>query len=93
LRPGDANEIAEAWRFIMQLRHEPVALILSRQAMPTLDRTRFAPATGLLKGAYILADADDSKPEVILIGTGSEVSLCIEAHELLRKHGIKTRVT
>lgn len=92
LRPGDANEVVEAWRFIMQLSHEPVALILSRQAMPTFDRTRFAPASGLQKGAYILADADDAKPEVILIGTGSEVSLCIEAFEMLSNDGIKTRV-
>ncbi len=92
MRPGDANEVTEAWRFIMQLRHEPVALILSRQAMPTLDRTRFAPASGLQKGAYVLADAEDGKPEVILIGTGSEVSLCVEAFELLNKEGIKTRV-
>ncbi len=92
LRPGDANEVVEAWRFIMQLSHEPVALILSRQAMPTLDRTRFAPATGLQKGAYVLADADNAQPEVILIGSGSEVSLCIEAFEMLSNDGIKTRV-
>lgn len=92
LRPGDANEITEAWRFIMKLRHEPVALILSRQNMPTLDRTRFAPADGLHKGAYVLIDAEDAKPEVILIGSGSEVSLCIEAYEILTSEGIKTRV-
>lgn len=92
LRPGDANEIAEAWRLIMQLKHEPVALILSRQAMPTLDRTRFASASGLHRGAYVLADADNASPEVILLGTGSEVSLCVEAFELLNNEGIQTRV-
>ena len=92
LRPGDANEIVEAWKFIMNLRREPVALILSRQANPTLDRTIFGAASGLQKGAYILADADDTKPEVILIGSGSEVGLCIEAYEQLKNDGIKTRV-
>jgi len=92
LRPGDANEIVEAWKFIMNLRHEPVALILSRQAMPTLDRTIYGAVAGLQKGAYILADADDARPEVILIGSGSEVGLCVEAHENLKKDGIKSRV-
>jgi len=92
LRPGDANEVAEAWRVIMHLRHEPVALILSRQNMPTLDRTKFASAAGVAKGAYILTDAPEGKPDVILIGTGSEVSLCIEAHEKLLAEGIKSRV-
>ncbi len=92
LRPGDANEIAEAWKVIMQFRHEPVCLILSRQNMPTLDRTKYAPASGLAKGAYVLADAIDGEPEVILIGTGSEVSLCIDAYEKLTAEGIKTRV-
>lgn len=92
LRPGDANEITEAWRLIMKMRREPVALILSRQAMPTLDRTIFGAASGLQKGAYILADAEDGKPEVILIGSGSEVGLCIEAYGQLKNEGIKTRV-
>lgn len=92
LRPGDANEITEAWKFIMNLRREPVALILSRQANPTLDRTIFGAASGLQKGAYILADAEEGKPEVILIGSGSEVGLCIEAYEQLKNDGIKTRV-
>jgi len=92
LRPGDANEIAEAWRLIMEFRHKPVCLILSRQNMPTLDRTKYAPASGLIKGAYILADALDGDPEVILIGTGSEVSLCVDAYEKLTAEGIKTRV-
>jgi transketolase len=92
LRPGDANEIAEAWRLIMEFRHKPVCLILSRQNMPTLDRTKYAPASGLAKGAYVLADALDGEPEVILIGTGSEVSLCVDAYEQLNAEGIKTRV-
>ena len=92
LRPGDANEVAEAWRVIVQLRHEPVCLILSRQNMPTLDRTKYAPATGVGRGAYILADAAGGKPDVILIGTGSEVSLCVDAYEKLTKEGIKARV-
>jgi transketolase len=92
LRPADANEVVEAWRVIMKLRHEPVALILSRQALPTLDRTRYAPASGVAKGAYVLADAEDGKPEVLLLATGSEVSLCVHAYEQLKKEGIKARV-
>ena len=92
LRPGDANEVAEAWRIILQFRHEPVCLILSRQNIPTLDRTRYAPASGLAKGAYILADAADGMPDLILIGTGSEVSLCVDAYEKLTQQGIKARV-
>ena len=92
LRPGDANEVAEAWRMILQFRHEPVCLILSRQNMPTLDRTRYGPASGLAKGAYILATAAGDKLDVILIGTGSEVSLCVDAYEKLTQAGIKARV-
>ncbi len=92
IRPGDANEVAEAWRFILQLRHEPVALILSRQALPTIDRTRYAPASGLTKGAYVLADAPDGKPEVLLLATGSEVAMCLAAHEQLAADGIASRV-
>jgi transketolase len=92
LRPGDANEVAEAWRMILQFRHEPVCLILSRQNMPTLDRTRYSPASGLAKGAYILATAAGDKLDVILIGTGSEVSLCVDAYEKLTRAGIKARV-
>jgi transketolase len=92
LRPGDANEVAEAWRMILQFRHEPVCLILSRQNMPTLDRTRYAPASGLAKGAYVLASAPGGVPDVILIGTGSEVSLCVDAYEKLIAEGIKARV-
>jgi transketolase len=92
IRPGDANEVTEAWKVILQLHHAPAVLALSRQAMPTLDRTKYAPASGLARGAYVLADAPNGKPEVILIGTGSEVSLCIEAYEQLNKEGVPTRV-
>ncbi len=92
IRPADANEVAEAWRVIGGLRHEPVALILSRQALPTLDRSKYAPASGVAKGAYVLADATDGEPEVILIGTGSEVSLCVGAYEKLTVEGVKARV-
>ncbi len=92
LRPGDANEVAEAWRLILQFRHEPVCLILSRQNLPTLDRTRYAAASGLGKGAYVLGDAAGGRPEVILIGTGSEVALCVDAYEKLTQQGIKARV-
>ena len=92
IRPGDANEVAEAWKLVMNLRHHPAALILSRQAMPTLDRTKYASASGLTKGAYVLADAVDGKPDVILIGTGSELTLCVGAATQLEKQGIKARV-
>jgi transketolase len=92
IRPGDANEVAEAWRLIMQWHHEPVTLVLTRQALPTLDRTRYAPASGVAKGGYILADAPGGKPDVILIATGSELSLCVAAHEMLVKDGVKSRV-
>jgi transketolase len=92
LRPCDANEVAEAWRFIMPLRHHPVCLILTRQALPTIDRTKYAAASNLTKGAYTLSDAPGGSPDVLLLGTGSEVSLCLEAQELLSKEGIKARV-
>jgi transketolase len=92
LRPADANEAVEAWKAIMQLRHEPVALILSRQALPTLDRAKYASAEGLHKGAYVLADAPGGKPDVLLLSTGSEVSLCVDAYEKLKAEGIKARV-
>lgn len=91
LRPADANEVVEAWRVIMQLKHEPVCLVLSRQALPTLDRGVYGAASGTAKGAYVLADSDGT-PEVILVGTGSEVSLCVGAHEELKKAGVKSRV-
>jgi transketolase len=92
LRPGDANEVVEAWKIIAQLQHQPVALVLTRQNIPTFDRTKFGAASGTAKGAYILADAPGGKPDVILIGTGSEVSLCVEAYEKLKTEGIAARV-
>ena len=92
LRPCDANEVVEAYRFIMQLRHQPALLALSRQPLPTLDRSKYAPASGLARGAYVLADPLDGKPELILIASGSEVSLCIKAHEDLLAEGIRSRV-
>jgi transketolase len=92
IRPGDANEVVEAWKLIMQLTHQPAALVLTRQAVPTFDRTKYAPASGVAKGAYVLADGADGKPDVILMGSGSEVSLCVAAHERLASQGIKARV-
>ncbi|HEV2960959.1 MAG TPA: transketolase [Candidatus Angelobacter sp.] len=92
LRPADANEVVEAWRFILQLKHEPAALALSRQALPTIDRSKYASAAGLAKGAYILADAPNGKPELILMATGSEVSLCLSVYEELSREGRKVRV-
>jgi transketolase len=92
LRPADANEVVEAWRVIMQLRHEPVALVLTRQALPTLDRAKYGSAEGVKRGAYVLADASGSKPDVLLLATGSEVSLCVEVYEKLQAEGIKARV-
>jgi transketolase len=92
LRPGDANEVVEAYRYVMQLRHQPAILVLSRQALPTLDRSKYAPASGVAKGAYVLADSPGGKPEVILIATGSEVSLAAQAHEMLIAQGIRSRV-
>jgi transketolase len=92
LRPGDANEVVEAYRYIMQLRHEPAVLVLSRQPLPTLDRKKYAPASGVARGAYVLADAAGEDLEVILIASGSEVSLAVEAHEKLTAEGIRSRV-
>jgi len=92
LRPGDANEVVEAYRYVMQLRHEPAVLALSRQPLPTLDRRTYAPAAGVARGAYVLADAPGGSPEVILIATGSELSLAAEAHEKLRAEGIHSRL-
>ncbi len=92
LRPADANEVAEAWRVVMRLRHQPAALVLTRQALPTIDRTRYGSAAGLARGAYVLADAPDGRPEVLLLGTGSEVSLCLAAYEQLLADGIQARV-
>jgi len=92
LRPGDANEVVEAYRYIMQLRHQPAVLALSRQPLPTLDRNRYAPASEVAQGAYILADPPGGNPEVILIASGSEVSLAVNAHETLLAEGIRSRV-
>jgi transketolase len=92
LRPADANEVVEAYRYIMRLRHEPTVLVLSRQPLPTVDRTKYAPATGLARGAYVLADAPAGSPEVILIATGSEVILALNAHESLLAEGVRSRV-
>ena len=92
LRPGDANEVIEAWRLIMQLRHNPAVLVLSRQALPTLDRTRYAPASGLAKGGYILADSAGGKPEILFLATGSEVALAIDVYEKLTAEGVRARV-
>ena len=92
IRPGDANEVAEAWRHVMTLKEQPACLILSRQAMPTIDRTKYAPASGLGKGAYILADAEGGEPEVILMATGTEVGLVVGAYETLKSEGIRARV-
>ncbi len=92
IRPADANEVVEAWKVVMQLQHEPAALVLSRQAVPTFDRSKYGAASGVAKGAYILADAADCKPEVILMATGTEVTLCVSAYEQLKTEGIKARV-
>jgi transketolase len=92
LRPADANEVTEAWRVIARLQHSPVCLCLTRQALPTVDRTKYAPASGVAKGGYVLADAAGGKPDVILIATGSEVSLCMAAYEKLTAEGVKARV-
>jgi transketolase len=92
LRPCDANEVAEAWRVALSLKHEPACLILSRQPLPTLDRTRYAPASGLARGAYVLADAADGKPDIILMATGSEVALCVAVYERLVAEGVAARV-
>jgi transketolase len=92
LRPADANEVAEAWRIALGLKHEPACLILSRQNLPTLDRSRYAQASGLRRGAYVLADAANGRPDIILIGTGSEVQLCVDVYEKLTVEGVAARV-
>jgi len=91
-RPADANEVAETWRIVAALRHEPAVLILSRQPLPTLDRTVYRPAAGVARGGYVLAEADGGTPDVILIGTGSEVHLALAAREELQAGGIAARV-
>ncbi len=92
LRPADANEVVEAWRVIIAQKHQPASLVLTRQPVPTFDRSRYASAKGVARGAYVMADAAKGKPEVILIGTGSEVALCIQAYETLRQEGVAARV-
>jgi transketolase len=92
MRPGDANEVAEAYRTLVPLTDAPAALVLTRQNLPTLDREKYAPAAGVRRGGYVLADAADAAPEVILIGTGGELSLCVDAYEQLTAEGVKARV-
>jgi len=92
MRPGDANEVTEAYKVAIQLKHQPTALVLSRQAMPTLDRTKYAPASGVAKGAYVLLDAEGGKPDVILMATGSELQHCVVAADKLKAEGIKARI-
>jgi transketolase len=92
IRPADANEVVEAWRYILPQRHQPVALILSRQALPTFDRGKYAAASGVARGAYVLADPPAGTPQVILMGSGSEVSLCVDAYERLAAEGVRARV-
>jgi transketolase len=92
LRPADANEVVECWKVIAKQRHQPIALILTRQALPTLDRSKYAAASGVQNGAYILAEAPDANPEVLLLSTGSEVALCVQAYEQLKTEGIRARV-
>jgi transketolase len=92
LRPADANEVVEAYRYVMQLRHQPAVMALSRQPLPTFDRRKYAPANGVARGAYVMADANAGLPQVILIASGSEVSLAVAAHETLASKGIRSRV-
>jgi transketolase len=92
LRPADGNEVVEAWRVIIGLKHQPACLVLSRQPLSTFDRTRYASAAGVARGGYVMADAESGKPTVILIGTGSEVALCVEAYESLKQERIQARV-
>jgi transketolase len=92
IRPADANETAEAWKVAIECGHGPVALILTRQALPVMDRKKFSPASGLRKGGYVLADSEGREPEIILIATGSEVQIALEAYEKLREKGIPSRI-
>jgi transketolase len=92
LRPADANEVVEAYRYILQMRHQPAVLALSRQPLPTFDRGKYASATGVARGAYVMADAPRGPPEIILIASGSEVALIVKAHEALLAKGIRSRV-
>jgi transketolase len=92
LRPGDANEVAETWRLVMELKHDPTVLVLSRQAMRTLDRSVYAPASGVRRGAYVLAEPKDGNPDVIIMATGTEVALAVAAFEQLSDEGVRARV-
>jgi transketolase len=92
LRPADANEVVESYRHVVQLRHRPAAIVLSRQPLPTFDRRKYATAAGVERGAYVMADPPGGKPEIILIASGSEVALIVEAHEALVSQGIRSRV-
>ncbi len=92
LRPADANEVVEAYRYILQLRHQPAVIALSRQPLPTFDRRKYASAAGVARGAYVMADAPGGPPEIILIASGSEVALVVAAHETLAAQGIRSRV-
>jgi transketolase len=92
LRPGDANEVLEAWKVIMKAHHEPVCLILTREDLPTLDRTKYAPASGLARGAYVVADAPGGKPEVLILCAGSTLGMCVAAYEQLKGDGVNARV-
>jgi transketolase len=92
LRPADANEVLEAWKLVIKLHREPAALVLTRQAVPTIDRSKYASAASVARGAYVLADAPDGKPDVLLLATGSEVVLCLDAYERLKAEGVKARV-
>jgi transketolase len=92
LRPADANEVVEAWRLLIALKHRPGCLLLSRQPLPTFDRTRYASASGVARGAYVMADAKHGEPAIILMGTGSEVVLCTDVYEKLKKEGVAARL-
>jgi len=92
IRPADANEVGEAWRYVLSHKHAPACLVLSRQPLPTIDRARFGAASGLARGAYVVADPEAGRPEVLLIGTGSEVGLCLRAWEQLARAGVRARV-
>jgi transketolase len=92
LRPADANEVVEAYRYVMQLRHKPAVIALSRQPLPTFDRQQFASAAGVARGAYVMADAPGGPPEIILIASGSEVSLIVKGYEALASRGLRSRV-
>jgi len=92
LRPADANEVVEAYRAILPLRHEPAVMVLSRQALPTIDRSKYAPASGVARGAYVLAESEGGGPQVLLLASGSEVDLCLQAHEALKSKGVRSRV-